>query len=146
MFGTTADQVKAGKLFGTFVQYGYDTAPVTGATLEYEPGKAFNPIVPAAVVKELDDMAAEFKTGSAEDRADGERRAQRRVTPDRRALRAADRARAAMAVRTMAALLEMRGDRSQLRRRAGERRRRSRSRTPGRSSAFWARTARARAR
>jgi len=64
MFGSTADQVKAGKLFGTFVQYGYDTAPVTGATLEYEPGKAFNPIVPASVVKELDDMAAEFKTGA----------------------------------------------------------------------------------
>ena len=31
MFGSTADQVKDGKLFGTFVQYGYDTAPVTGA-------------------------------------------------------------------------------------------------------------------
>jgi len=64
MFGSTADQVKTGKLFGTFVQYGYDTAPVTGATLEYEPGKAFNPIVPASVVKELDDMAAQFKTGA----------------------------------------------------------------------------------
>jgi basic membrane protein A and related proteins len=64
MFGSTADQVKSGKLFGTFVQYGYDTAPVTGATLEYEAGKAFNPIVPAAVVKELDDMAAQFKTGA----------------------------------------------------------------------------------
>src|SRR5580658_5830337 len=63
MFGSTADQVKSGKLFGTFVQYGYDTAPVTGAALQYEAGKAFNPIVPAAVVKELDDMAAEFKTG-----------------------------------------------------------------------------------
>jgi basic membrane protein A and related proteins len=64
MFGSTADQVKSGKLFGTFVQYGYDTAPVTGASLEYEAGKAFNPIVPAAVVKELDDMAAQFKTGA----------------------------------------------------------------------------------
>jgi simple sugar transport system substrate-binding protein/basic membrane protein A len=64
MFGSTADQVKSGKLFGTFVQYGYDTAPVTGASLEYEEGKAFNPIVPAAVVKELDDMAAEFKSGT----------------------------------------------------------------------------------
>lgn len=63
MFGSTADQVKAGKLFGTFVQYGYDTAPVTGATLQYEPGKAFNSIVPASVVKELDDMAAQFKSG-----------------------------------------------------------------------------------
>ena len=64
MFGSTADQVKAGKLFGTFVQYGYDTAPVTGATLQYEPGKEFNPVVPAAVAKELDDMAAQFKSGA----------------------------------------------------------------------------------
>jgi len=64
MFGSTADQVRAGKLFGTFVQYGYDTVPVTGASLLYEAGKAFNPIVPASVVKELDDMAAQFKSGA----------------------------------------------------------------------------------
>ena len=64
MFGSTADQVKAGKLFGTFVQYGYDTAPVTGAKLEYEEGKEFNPIVPEAVVKELNDMAAQFASGA----------------------------------------------------------------------------------
>jgi hypothetical protein len=30
MFGSTADQVKSGKLFGTFIQYGYETAPVIG--------------------------------------------------------------------------------------------------------------------
>src|SRR5580658_5822469 len=64
MFGSTAEQVRAGKLFGTFVQYGYDTAPVTGASLQYAEGKAFNPIVPEAVLKELDDMAAQFKTGA----------------------------------------------------------------------------------
>ena len=64
MFGSTAEQVRAGKLFGTFVQYGYDTAPVTGASLQYAEGKAFNPVVPEAVVKELDDMAAQFKTGA----------------------------------------------------------------------------------
>jgi len=64
MFGSTADQVKGGKLFGSFVQSGYDTAPVTGASLQYAEGKAFNPIVPAAVVKELDDMATQFKGGA----------------------------------------------------------------------------------
>jgi simple sugar transport system substrate-binding protein/basic membrane protein A len=63
MFGSTADQVKAGKLFGTFVQYGYDTAPVTGGSLAYEEGKPFNPVVPADVVKELDDMAKQFASG-----------------------------------------------------------------------------------
>src|ERR1700722_7466452 len=64
MFGKTADRVKDGRLFGTFVLYGYDTAPVTGAKLEYLEGKVFNPIVPAAVVKQLDDLAAQFKTGA----------------------------------------------------------------------------------
>jgi basic membrane protein A and related proteins len=64
MFGSTADQVKKGKLFGTFVQYGYDTAPVTGAMLEYEPGKEFNPVVPADVAKEVGDLAAQFKSGA----------------------------------------------------------------------------------
>ncbi len=64
MFGSTADQVKAGKLFGNFVQYGYDTAPVTGASRQYSAGKAFNPVVPEAVVKEVEDMAAQFKTGA----------------------------------------------------------------------------------
>jgi basic membrane protein A len=63
MFGKTADQVKDGKLFGTFVEYGYNTAPVTGASLEYAKGKAFNPIVPAAVVKEVEDLAGQFASG-----------------------------------------------------------------------------------
>jgi basic membrane protein A len=64
MFGSTADQVKAGKLFGNFVQYGYDTAPVTGASLSYEEGKPFNPVVPESVAKELQDMAAQFASGA----------------------------------------------------------------------------------
>jgi basic membrane protein A len=64
MFGNTADKVKAGKLFGTFVQYGYDTAPVTGASLAYAPGKEFNPVVPPAVVKEVNDLAKKFASGA----------------------------------------------------------------------------------
>ncbi len=64
MFGKTSDEVKAGKLFGNFVQYGYDTAPVTGAVLQYSEGKAFNPAVPATVVKEVEGLAAQFKAGT----------------------------------------------------------------------------------
>ncbi|MCB8877626.1 BMP family protein [Acidisoma silvae] len=63
MIGNVADQVKAGKLFGSFVQYGYNTAPVTGASFGYQPGQAFNPVVPASVVKELDTMASDFGSG-----------------------------------------------------------------------------------
>jgi basic membrane protein A and related proteins len=64
MFGKTADEVKIGKLFGNFVQYGYDTGTVTGASLQYAEGKVFNPAVPDAVVKEVEDMAAQFKAGA----------------------------------------------------------------------------------
>jgi basic membrane protein A len=64
MFGRTSDQVKGGKLFGDFVQYGYDTAPVTGASLQYAEGKAFNPNVPGTVVEQLDDMATQFRSGA----------------------------------------------------------------------------------
>jgi len=63
MFGSTADQVKSGKLFGSFVLYGYDTAPVTGGKLAYAEGKEFNPVVPAAVVAELHDLATQFAAG-----------------------------------------------------------------------------------
>lgn len=64
MFGNTADQVKRGKLFGSFVMYGYDTAPVTGAKLLYGNGRQFNPVVPASVVTELNAMAKKFATGA----------------------------------------------------------------------------------
>ena len=64
MFGKTADDVKGGKLFGNFVRYGYDTAPVTGAAFSYDADKVFNPVVPAAVAKEVTDMAVQFRTGA----------------------------------------------------------------------------------
>jgi simple sugar transport system substrate-binding protein/basic membrane protein A len=64
MFGSTSDQVKSGKLFGTFVMYGYDTAPVTGAKLGYAEGKEFNPVVPEAVAAELHDLEKQFAAGS----------------------------------------------------------------------------------
>jgi simple sugar transport system substrate-binding protein/basic membrane protein A len=64
MFGSTADQVKAGKLFGTFKLYGYDTAPVTGVRLAYTQAQMFNPAVPATVAAELDGMAKQFAAGT----------------------------------------------------------------------------------
>lgn len=63
MIRNVADHVKAGKLTGSFVQYGYDTAPVTGASLGYAPGQVFNPIVPAAVQKEVEALGLDFASG-----------------------------------------------------------------------------------
>lgn len=64
MFGTVADQVKAGKLAGGFTEYGYDTPPVTGARLAYLNGQEFNPVVPANVVAELRRMEQQFALGA----------------------------------------------------------------------------------
>ena len=64
MLGSAADAVKAGKLSGTFALYGYDTAPVTGARLDYAEGRALNPAVPEPVAAELRDMAARFASGA----------------------------------------------------------------------------------
>ncbi len=63
MIGSAAEDVKAGKLFGTFVQYGYDTGKTTGASLKYSADKAYGPAVPEAVSKEVDAMAADFASG-----------------------------------------------------------------------------------
>jgi basic membrane protein A and related proteins len=63
MIGTAADAVKGGKLFGTFVQYGYNTSGTTGASLKYSQDKEFGAAVPADVAKEVDAMAADFASG-----------------------------------------------------------------------------------
>jgi simple sugar transport system substrate-binding protein/basic membrane protein A len=63
MIGNTADEVKAGKLFGSFVQYGYDTGKTTGASLKYSADKAYGPAVSDAVAKQVDAMAGDFASG-----------------------------------------------------------------------------------
>jgi simple sugar transport system substrate-binding protein/basic membrane protein A len=62
MFRPVAQQAAAGKLAGTFTQYGYDTPPVTGARLAYDTGHPLNPAVPAAVQAELHDLEHRFAT------------------------------------------------------------------------------------
>ena len=64
MFRPVAQQVKAGKIAGTFTEYGYNTAPVTGASLEYAQGAEFNSVVPSAVQTELRGLEARFRSGS----------------------------------------------------------------------------------
>ncbi len=64
MFGTIADQVRAGKRAASFTEYGYDTPPVTGASLQYRAGTNFNPAVPAAVVAELHGVEHRFASGA----------------------------------------------------------------------------------
>ncbi len=62
MFRPVAEQVKSGKLAGTFTEYGYDTAPVTGASLAYDGKNEFNPVVPPAVRGELATLEQRFRS------------------------------------------------------------------------------------
>ena len=64
MFGTVADRVAAGKIAGSFTQYGYNTRPITGAALQYAPGQELNPAVPAKIKAELDSTAQRFASGT----------------------------------------------------------------------------------
>ena len=64
MFRPVAEQVKAGHIVGTFTEYGYNTAPVTGASLRYAPGQEFNPVVPPEVQTELHGLEARFRSGA----------------------------------------------------------------------------------
>lgn len=64
MYMAAAMDVKAGKLSGVYKVYGYDTPNSTGAELGYAEGKAFNPVVPASVIAELDKLKASFADGT----------------------------------------------------------------------------------
>ncbi len=64
MFGTVADRIKAGHLAGSFTEYGYDTPPVTGASLRYAGAAEFNQAVPAALAARLRDLEHRFATGA----------------------------------------------------------------------------------
>ena len=64
MYSKTALQVKSGKLVDGFVRYGYGTADrTTGATLAYDKSSKFNPVVPAAVVAEVEGLGPKFASG-----------------------------------------------------------------------------------
>ena len=64
MYAKTAEQAKNGHLQSGFVRYGYNTADQTvGATLAYDKTSKFNPVVPAAVVAEVEGMGPKFASG-----------------------------------------------------------------------------------
>ena len=55
--------LKAGKIAGGYVAYGYNTPATTGADLRYSTDRAFNPAVPAPVVAELETIKKKFASG-----------------------------------------------------------------------------------
>ena len=64
MYAKTAAEAKAGRLVSGFVRYGYNTADrTTGATLAYDKSSKFNPLVPEAVVAEVEALGPKFASG-----------------------------------------------------------------------------------
>jgi simple sugar transport system substrate-binding protein/basic membrane protein A len=63
MYAATADSVKAGKLSGDLVMYGYNTPATSGAALQQTAERPYHPAVPATVVAELDTYKKMFATG-----------------------------------------------------------------------------------
>ncbi|MBV9674478.1 MAG: BMP family protein [Verrucomicrobia bacterium] len=63
MYGTAADEAKAGKLGGKFELYGFNTPGCTGAELLYTKDQAFSPQVPPDVVAELEGLKKKFAAG-----------------------------------------------------------------------------------
>jgi simple sugar transport system substrate-binding protein/basic membrane protein A len=64
VYVTAVHALRAGKLGGNYVAYGYDTAGTTGADLQYSETHAFNPAVPAAVAAEIDGLKKKFASGA----------------------------------------------------------------------------------
>jgi simple sugar transport system substrate-binding protein/basic membrane protein A len=63
MYGTAAEESKAGTIGGTFTLYGLNSKGCTGAELLYKEGKEFNPIVPKDVVAEIQELKKKFASG-----------------------------------------------------------------------------------
>lgn len=63
IYAAAAAEAKAGNLGGKYELYGLNTPATTGAVLLYAPDKALNPVVPAAVVAELDAVQKKFASG-----------------------------------------------------------------------------------
>jgi simple sugar transport system substrate-binding protein/basic membrane protein A len=63
MYGTAAEESKAGTIGGTFTLYGLDSKGCTGAELLYKERQEFNLIVPKEVVAEIQELKKKFASG-----------------------------------------------------------------------------------
>jgi basic membrane protein A and related proteins len=63
MYSAIAQADQAGTGGGKYILYGLNSKGSTGASLQYTDGQAFNPVVPAAVVDELNADEKKFASG-----------------------------------------------------------------------------------
>jgi basic membrane protein A len=62
VYASAVIDLRAGKLSGHYIAYGYNT-PTGGAALRYSADRALNPVVPAAVVAELEMVKKKLASG-----------------------------------------------------------------------------------
>ena len=63
MYVAAAAEAQAGKLKPELITYGFNAASGSGAELQYAKDKPYNPVVPAAVVAELEAVKKKFASG-----------------------------------------------------------------------------------
>jgi len=63
MYAAAAQDSKSAKLGGKYVLYGLNSKGTTGAELRYSADRELNPIIPAAVVTELEALKKKFASG-----------------------------------------------------------------------------------
>jgi simple sugar transport system substrate-binding protein/basic membrane protein A len=63
VYVTAVNDLRAGKLSGPYVAYGYNTPGTSGADLHYSAERAFHPSVPAALVAEVESIKKKFASG-----------------------------------------------------------------------------------
>jgi simple sugar transport system substrate-binding protein/basic membrane protein A len=63
MYAAAGESVKAGKMSGQFVMYGYDTPATSGGELRQTPERAYHPAVGETVVAELGNYQKMFASG-----------------------------------------------------------------------------------
>ena len=63
VYEAAASEAKTGELFGDFKKFGFDTAPVTGATFGYTENVAFNPEIPKDILADVEAVIEQFTNG-----------------------------------------------------------------------------------
>ena len=63
IYVAAVSDLRAGKLAGGYVSYGYHTAATNGADLRHSPDRAYHQAVPASVVTELEGIKKKLATG-----------------------------------------------------------------------------------
>ena len=64
VYATAVPELRAGRLHGPYIAFGYDTKGTTGADLQYSAEREFNTAVPPAIAAEVDALKKKIASGT----------------------------------------------------------------------------------